>query len=266
MNIIPFDYSGNQVRVAKIKNDPWWAAVDVCRILSISNPTMAIRALDDDEATKLNLGGQQGEVNFVNEPGLYSLILRSRKTEARKFKRWITHEVIPSIRKTGSYGVTAQLPDFTDPAAAARAWAFEYERAATYAKQIEADRPKVQLADAISASNRSVPIGHFAKVISKAGLYIIGEKNFFKWLRHEKILAADNKPYQRYIDAGWFEVVERPNNSGNGPDVYHQTVITGPGQASVYKQFCNSKSKHIFLNKAAKSNLRHIDRKKSLIS
>lgn len=95
-----------EVRSLKIGDEPWFVASDVCKALDISNPTMATQRLDDDERSKFNLG-RQGEVNIVNEYGLYNLILTSRKPEAKKFKRWITHEVIPSIRKTGGY----QIPD-----------------------------------------------------------------------------------------------------------------------------------------------------------
>ena len=91
-----------EVRAVEIDGEPWFMAVDVCRALDIGNPTQALTRLDDDEVTLIsNEGGR--EVNFVNEPGLYSLVLGSRKKKARAFKRWITHDVIPSIRKTGAY-------------------------------------------------------------------------------------------------------------------------------------------------------------------
>ncbi len=91
-----------EIRVLEINNEPYFVAKDVCKILELSNPTMAISRLDEDERTKLNLG-RQGEVNIVNEYGLYNLILASRKKEAKDFKRWVTHEVLPSIRQTGGY-------------------------------------------------------------------------------------------------------------------------------------------------------------------
>lgn len=98
-----------QVRsVVDESNEPWFAAMDVCKCLDLKNTSVALSRLDEDEVTKLNLGGLQGETNFVNEFGLYSLVLSSRKPEAKNFKRWITHEVIPSIRKDGGYLVTKQ--------------------------------------------------------------------------------------------------------------------------------------------------------------
>lgn len=92
-----------QIRTVNRDGEPWFVAADVCRALKISNPTDAIKRLDDDERARFNLGLPYGETNIVNEPGLYSLVLGSRKPEAKAFKRWITHEVIPAIRRTGRY-------------------------------------------------------------------------------------------------------------------------------------------------------------------
>ena len=97
-----FNFKGNETRVVEIDGQPWWVAKDVCEILELSNPTAAIAELEEDERAKYSLG-RQGEANIINEPGLYSLVLRSRKPEAKAFKRWITHEVIPAIRKHGGY-------------------------------------------------------------------------------------------------------------------------------------------------------------------
>ena len=90
-----------EVRTLQINNEPWFVAKDVCNILDIKNPTMSLQNLDEDERTKLNLG-RQGETNLINESGLYALIVRSRKAEAKKFRKWITSEVLPTIRKHGA--------------------------------------------------------------------------------------------------------------------------------------------------------------------
>lgn len=110
MNIIPFDYEGSQIRVVMQNGNPWWVATDVCTILDHSNVSQAVSRLDDDEklVSSLVISGQNRNVICINEPGLYSLILTSRKQEAKAFKRWITHEVLPTIRKTGSYSVHEQ--------------------------------------------------------------------------------------------------------------------------------------------------------------
>ena len=118
MSIQPFVFpdTGQPVRTLEIDGEPWFVAVDPCSILGIGNPTQAVSYLDDDErATTLisSEGGQQRPTNIISEPGLYSLILRSRKPQAKAFKRWITHEVIPAIRKTGKY----ELGTLDDPLA-----------------------------------------------------------------------------------------------------------------------------------------------------
>jgi len=97
-----FNFENNQVRTNIINNEPWFVATDVCQILDLTNATMALNRLDEDERSKFNLG-RQGEANVINEFGLYNLVLSSRKPEAKAFKRWITHEVVPAIRKTGNY-------------------------------------------------------------------------------------------------------------------------------------------------------------------
>lgn len=99
-----------EIRTVTIDNEPWFVAADVCRALEIKNVTDAVKRLDEDEVTRFNLGGLSGESNCVNEYGLYNLVLGSRKPEAKQFKRWITHEVIPQIRKTGSYMDITSLP------------------------------------------------------------------------------------------------------------------------------------------------------------
>ena len=91
-----------EIRTLSLNGEPWFVAVDVCIALDLSNPTIAVSRLDEDERAKFNLG-RQGDATIVNEPGLYTLVLGSRKPEAKAFKRWITHEVIPAIRKHGAY-------------------------------------------------------------------------------------------------------------------------------------------------------------------
>lgn len=115
-----------KVRVVIHNGEPWFIAKDLCECLGLENISEALRGLDEDE--KITLSNPDGnpragiphQMNVVSESGLYSLVIRSRKPEAKAFKRWVTHEVLPSIRKTGQYG---GIPDFTDPVAAARAWA-----------------------------------------------------------------------------------------------------------------------------------------------
>ncbi|MSA70963.1 BRO family protein [Holdemania massiliensis] len=100
-----YNFNSNEVRTLLIENEPWFVLKDVCDILELSNPTMVAGRLDGDEVTKFNLGGLSGESNIVNESGLYKVIFQSKKPEAKKFTKWVTSEVLPSIRKTGGYEV-----------------------------------------------------------------------------------------------------------------------------------------------------------------
>lgn len=106
----PFNFGEQQVRViSDDQGQPWFVAADVCAVLEIKNPSDAIKRLDDDERARFNLA-LQGDTNIINESGLYSLILRSRKASARTFRKWVTSEVLPAIRRTGAYTVTPALP------------------------------------------------------------------------------------------------------------------------------------------------------------
>ena len=102
-----------KVRTLNLNGEPWFVAVDVCSVLDLSNPTIAVSRLDEDERAKFNLG-RQGDATIVNEPGLYTLVLGSRKPEAKAFKRWITHEVLPNIRKHGVYITDENLKLFAE--------------------------------------------------------------------------------------------------------------------------------------------------------
>ena len=106
-SVVPFTFESFSIRALTIRDTPWFVAEDVCSVLNLSNPTMSLKSLDDDERSKLNLG-RQGKVNIINESGMYTLMLRSRDAVKKgsisyRLRKWLTSEVIPSIRKTGSY-------------------------------------------------------------------------------------------------------------------------------------------------------------------
>lgn len=107
-----WNYEGAEVRIVQIDGEPWFVLTDVCRELDLANPTMVAKKLDNDERTKFDLG-RQGETTIVNESGLYTVILRSDKPQAKPFRKWVTSEVLPSIRKHGSYSVQSQFADLS---------------------------------------------------------------------------------------------------------------------------------------------------------
>ena len=173
------------VRIILQNDEPWFVAKDVCECLEISNSRQALSRLDTDEKADviLNDGSQNRKMNIVNEYGLYNVVLSSRKPEAKEFKRWITHEVLPAIRKTGSYSmaIPQTLPE------ALRAYADEVEQHNRTKALVEAQRPKVLFADAVSTSNTDILVGDLAKLLSQNG-YAVGQNRLFEQLRNEGFL------------------------------------------------------------------------------
>lgn len=215
-----------EIRTFQLNDEPWFIASDVCKALEIVNTTSALERLDDDEKSRFNLGLSGGESNCVNEYGLYTLILGSRKREAKEFKRWITHEVIPQIRKTGGYNLPQTLPE------ALRAYALEIEAKEKLAaenkllaeKNAELE-PKGIFFDAVTQSNATTSMADVVKILDMG----VGRNKLFSILRDRKILQPDNKPYQKYIDAGYFKLVEEKYNKGDGTGIYYKTVAKQKG-------------------------------------
>ena len=218
------------VRIILQDNEPWFVAKDVCDCLEHTNPTMALQRLDDDERSKLNLG-RQGEANVVNEYGLYSLVLSSRKPEAKEFKRWITHEVLPSLRKYGTYSmdIPRTLPD------ALKAYANEIEAHNQTRALLEEQKPKVLFADAVSTSDTDILIGDLAKLLNQNG-HNIGQNRLFERLRNEGYLisrkgASYNIPTQRAMELGLFRIKETAITHSDGRVSLNKTPkVTGKGQ------------------------------------
>lgn len=229
-----------RVRTTVIDGEPWFVAVDVCHALDIGNPSDALNRLDDDERTLVSIeGASNGKpVNGVNEPGLYSLVLGSRKPEAKAFKRWITHEVIPAIRKTGGYHVPqSPAEQMAQGLLAAQKLLAEKD------KRIEEMRPKEIFADAVTASKTSILVGGLAKLIKQQGIDI-GQKHLFAWMRENGFLIKSgtekNMPTQRAMDMKLFEVKEGSFVDGNGVNrITRTTKVTGKGQVYFVNKFLN---------------------------
>ena len=177
------------VRAVTLEGEPWFVAADVCRALGLGNSSMAISKLDEDERTLILIEGASNglPVNAVNEPGLYSLVLGSRKPEAKAFKRWITHEVIPSIRKTGGYIAGQETMD--DDQLLANALMVAQRKIAERNKQLEAanakiqaDAPKVLFAETVEKAEGDILVRQLAKLMVQRG-YDTGEKRLYDLLR-----------------------------------------------------------------------------------
>ena len=227
-----------QVRTVMQNGEPWFVAADVCKALELTNPTVSVSRLDEDDRAKFNLG-RQGEGAIVSEPGLYSLVLGSRKPEAKAFKRWITHEVIPSIRKSGGY--IAGQDSMTDAELLSKALLVAKRQIDARDKQIAYMQPKALFADAVSASSSSILIGELAKLLRQNGRDI-GQNRLFQWLREQGYLcskgAAYNCPTQRSMDMGLFEIKETAVTHSDGHITINRTTkVTGKGQVYFVDRF-----------------------------
>ena len=245
--LVTFDFGTNQIRVVMKDGEPWWIGADVCAVLEIANSRDALTRLDPDEkgvASTDTPGGRQ-ELATVSESGLYSLVLGSRKPEAKAFKRWITHEVIPSLRRTGSYSVqqAPQVPQTLHEALRLAADLAEQRATLTCRVQAQQDtiqemEPKAAFHDAVAtAASSSICVTEMAKLLGTGGVRL------YRWLREERIFMCqgrqENLPFQRYIDEGYFQVREGVNEDTKTgePHSYRQALVTGKGQTWLAKRF-----------------------------
>lgn len=203
-----------QIRAIEVNGEPWLVGKDVATALGYSDAYGALRKHVDTE-DKQNCQNDSFEtprgMTIINESGLYSLILSSKLPSAKKFKHWITSEVIPSIRKHGVYMTSDTLdqmiasPEFGIKLLTALRDERDKNKALT--ARIEADQPKVEFADHISGYKGTISVGSLAKLLSKNGI-TIGRNKLYRWMRDEKILNQDNIPYQKYMDTGYFTVIK----------------------------------------------------------
>jgi len=226
--------------------EPWFVAKDVCDILEISNPSDALKRLDDDERSRFNLG-RQGETNIVNEAGLYALVLGSRKPEAHEFKRWVTHEVLPQIRRTGGYIPASETDDDMTILAKAvmigqRTMEEQKRRIAAQESHINELEPKARFADAVAASDGTCLIGELAKMLRQNGLDI-GQNCLFEILRQDGYLGKTgsnrNVPTQKAMDLGLFRIKETAITHSDGHVTINRTAkVTGKGQTYFISRYC----------------------------
>ena len=234
-----------EVRTVVLNSEPMFCLADVCKALDIKNATDVAKRLDDDERTRLNLG-RQGETNFVTESGLYAVILRSDKPNAKKFRKWVTSEVLPSIRKNGGY--IAGQETLSDEELLSKALMVAQRKIdeknniiAMQDSRIQGMIPKEIFADAVSASHTSILVGDLAKLICQNGVQI-GQKRLFEWLRENNFLiksgTSRNMPKQRYVEQGLFEVKESNIQNPDGSvRITKTTKVTGKGQVYFVNKF-----------------------------
>lgn len=232
-----------QLRAVKDENgEPWFVAVDICKALDIRTDTVRkIVDAEDISETNPNSVGVAGGRNpiIVNESGFYTLVLKSRKPEAKAFQRWVTHEVLPSIRKKGGY--IAAAPDETPEQIMARAVLLAQDTIERQKAQIEELKPKALFADAVAASDGTCLIGSFAKILQQNGINI-GQNRLFAWMRENGYLGKSgsnhNIPTQRYVEMGLFRTKETPIVHADGRvTINFTTRLTGKGQLYFMNKF-----------------------------
>lgn len=226
--------------------EPWFVGKDVAEILGYSNPRKAVIDHVDEEdkmdgvTIRDSIGREQIPV-LINESGLYSLILSSKLPNAKKFKKWVTSEVLPSIRKNGGY--IAGQENMTDDELMARALQVAQNKIMERDRQIETMKPKAIFADAVVASHTSILVGELAKILKQNGINI-GQNRLYEWLRENGYLIKGNKrtdrnaPTQRSMDMGLFEVkISTVVNSDGSVRETRTTKVTGKGQQYFVNKF-----------------------------
>lgn len=225
------------VRTVCIDGEPWFIGKDVAECLGYSNTRKAL--LDHVDAEDRNTvtirDGNKGNPNqvIINESGLYCLVLSSKLPTAKKFKRWVTSEVLPTIRKTGGYVanedvfVETYLPFADEPIK--QLFRIQCRVINQLNDRIRKDEPKVKFADHVSDSTNLIDVNKMAKLCANHGIRI-GRNRLFSWLRSRGILMGGNIPYQEYIENGYFRVKESVYETNGQTRTYQKTFVTGKGQ------------------------------------
>lgn len=232
-----------EIRTAEISGEPWLVGKDVAAALGYSDTAQAIRChVDEDDKGVVEMttpGGKQ-KIQVINESGLYSLILSSKLPGAKKFKRWVTSDVLPAIRRNGGYIHGAE--NMTPEELMAKALMIAQKTIEAQAARLEADRPKVLFADSVSASRNSILVGEMAKLLKQNGVET-GQNRFFETLRDKGFLIRRkgtdyNMPTQKSMEMGLFEIKETVINHADGHTSVSKTPkVTGKGQQYFVNMF-----------------------------
>lgn len=237
-----------QVRTLTLNDEPWFVGKDVTKALGYDNPSKAIRDHVEEEDKRVGVQnvtpyiidslGRKQHPTFINESGLYALVFGSKLPSAKKFKRWVTSEVLPALRKTGQY----QVKELSGSELMAKALIEAQNVLAAKDKQIEEMKPKALFADAVATSHTSILVGELAKILKQNGIEM-GQKRLFAWLREKGYLIKRqgtdyNMPTQKAMELGLFEIKEGSYVNGSGVNITTKTPkITGKGQQYFINKF-----------------------------
>lgn len=236
-----WNYESSEIRTIQKDGEPWFVLADVCKVLEIARGTKVAERLEEDEVRQTSITdslGRQQKAYIINESGLYAVILRSDKPQAKPFRKWVTSEVLPSIRKHGAYMTDNTLeqaltnPDFL--IRLATELKTEKEKRLALEQQAEQDKPKVLFADSVTASSSSILIGELAKLIKQNGVDI-GQRRLFEWMRANGYLikrkgSEYNLPTQRSMEQGLMEIKETSVVHNGYTTISKTPKVTGKGQ------------------------------------
>lgn len=229
------------VRTVMVDGEPWFVGKDIAVVLGYGKPTDAVRKHVDQEdrgVSKMETPSGEQTMTIINESGLYSLVLSSKLPTAKQFKRWVTNEVLPSIRKHGAYmtkeTLTESLARPENLMVILQTLLEEQKKNEALTSKVEQDKPKVTFAEAVYDCDTLISVADLAKLVHANGVNI-GQKRMYDFLRDEGFLCKRigedwNTPLQRYLDMGLFEVKEYSYPTRSGWGVSKTTKITGKGQ------------------------------------
>ena len=222
-----------EIRTITKDGEPWFVGKDITEKLGYQNGSRDIaRHVDEDDQIVIPIPGDTQNRNMlvINESGLYSLVISSKLPNAKKFKKWVTSEVLPSIRKNGGY--IANQEQMTPEQIVANALIVAQNIISQKDRQIEEMKPKAEFFDTVADSKTAISMNEVAKVLNIKGY---GRNKLFEYLRDNKVLDRWNVPYQKYVDNGWFRVIEQHYQKNGEPIVTTKTLVYQKGVDGIRK-------------------------------
>lgn len=241
-----FNFNSLQVRTVLIENEPWFVVADVAKIIEATNPTDLAKLVDDEDKSRQSLGSGSPK-NIINESGLYQILIRSNNQNAKPFRKWVTREVLPTIRKHGAYMTDSKAREVLSGNGLADMLSQAAEQLRAKELVISEMKPKALFADSVTASTQSILIGELAKYLKQNGVDI-GANRLFAWLRENGWLINRkgeqwNQPTQKGLNRGLFEIKKRVLNNPDGTVFTTSTTkVTGKGQIYFVNKFLQDKA------------------------
>lgn len=219
------------IRIKTIDGEPWFVAKDVADKLGYAQTSNMMKRIDEEDSKSSILDGMNMKSSLINESGLYSAIIGSKLDSAKRFKHWVTSEVLPSIRKNGGY--IANQENLTPEQIVANALIVAQNIISQKNKQIEEMRPKADFFDAVADSKTAIPMDEVAKIL---GFKDFGRNNLFAFLRETGMLNKWNVPYQKYVDCGWFRVIEQKYTKNGEEHISIKTLVYQKGVDAIRRK------------------------------